>query len=128
MLGTFAVVAAYLARSGSGATRAGEATLLDAVPILRVPNLEQSLRFYRDQLGFTLEWMRQCDATKPRLAMVRRDSVRFLLTEHPVAPIGAAVYCDVQGVDAFAASARQNGVTLALEPTDQPWGRREAWL
>ena len=103
-------------------------TLQDVVPILRVTNLDASLPFYRDQFGFAVEWIHQFDSKTPRLAMVRRDAVRLFLTEHPVAPSGAAIYCDVDGVDALATEVQKAGAIPALEPTTQPWGRRETWF
>jgi catechol 2,3-dioxygenase-like lactoylglutathione lyase family enzyme len=92
--------------------------------VLPVANLDRAVEFY-GKFGFTLAWSHQLAPERPRLGSVRCGAVELFLTEHRVAPMGAVVYANVSGLDAFAARARAAGLVAEYGPVDQPWGQRE---
>lgn len=52
-----------------------------ARPILNVKDVEASLRFYTDNLGFTIPWRFDDDAGKPYVAQVDRQGCSFILAK-----------------------------------------------
>jgi lactoylglutathione lyase len=104
-----------------------EATVIAGLQtiVLFVSDVERAARFYRDQLG--LEQVYESDG---RLAL-RCGSVRLLLhpTEEPARGVSnVELYFQVDGVDAAVSRLRAEGVGVLLEPTDDPWGERNAGI
>ena len=99
-------------------------TGLDAL-FLEVNNLEESLSFYRDQLGFVLE-SHNADA-EPPMATVRASALKINLVQQLETMLkrgrGVHFVLGVEDVDALFAkiSALDNRV---LSPRDEGWGGR----
>ena len=99
-------------------------TGLDAL-FLEVNNLEESLFFYRDQLGFVLE-SHNSDA-EPPMATVRASALKINLVQQLETMLkrgrGVHFVLGVENVDALFAkiSAVDNRV---LSPRDEGWGGR----
>ncbi|MEO8133922.1 MAG: VOC family protein [Betaproteobacteria bacterium] len=95
-----------------------------------VSNLQQSVSFYCDRLGFTDPsiW-----GEPPCFAMINRDGFDLMLSlvEKPgqVQPNGPAgvwdLYIKVADLEAEAAALRAAGVVLVREPADTVYGMRE---
>jgi len=102
------------------------------MPALTVNDLQASLAWYRDVLGFIVaeEYSRDGKVMGVRL---KAGDVELLLGQDDFAKgrdrqKGAALrlYCvTTQDVDYLAAAVRERGGTLAQEPADQPWGTRD---
>ena len=101
-----------------------EIVLETTIPALRVAKVETALPTY-EALGFTVAWQHQLTPDAPRLTSVRQDSAELFLTEHPVAPVGAAVY---EGLDPLVARAAGAGLDPSFGPEDRPWGDREVYF
>ena len=82
--------------------------LLNARPNLAVPDVERSVAFYRDVLGF--------EAT----AMMGEPPDFALLQENDVKPSGCYVY--VTGVEALLKHCEAQGVKVTYPLTLEPWG------
>ena len=105
--------------------------LHSAGPSFTVDDLDKSLAFYRDVLGFTLkdQWMENGVVTGVELVA---GSVTFWLGQDDwkkgrgrVKGEGFRLYCGTtQDVDALAARVRSTGTSLADEPRDMEWGGR----
>lgn len=106
--------------------------LRSIVPSITATDLQASLAWYRDVLGFTLaEEYKQDD----RLMGVRlmAGHVQFLLTQDDFAKgrdrqkgAGLRFFCmTAQDVDRLAADIKARGGKLTQEPRDQPWGARD---
>lgn len=106
--------------------------LRSAGPSFTVNDLQRSLVFYRDVLGFTVK-DRWEDNGELRGVELVAGSVRFWLGQDDwkkgrdrVKGQGFRIYCGTtQDVDAIADRVRAAGVALLEEPKDQPWGGRE---
>jgi uncharacterized glyoxalase superfamily protein PhnB len=102
------------------------------MPALTVNNLETSLAWYRDVLGFivTKEIRRE---DRLVAAHLRAGSVDFLLGQDDFAKgrdrakgVALRLHCVTgQDVDQLAAAVQERGGKLAHEPRDQPWGARD---
>ncbi|HET9227365.1 MAG TPA: VOC family protein [Thermoanaerobaculia bacterium] len=101
-------------------------------PMITVTDLQASLAWYRDVLGFILaEEYKQGDQVVGVRLMA--GAVQLLLTQDDFAKgrdrkkgIGLRLYCTTaQDVDQLAAAIKERGGQLAQEPTDQPWGARD---
>ena len=105
--------------------------LHSAGPSFTVDDLDKSLAFYRDVLGFTQkdQWMENGVVTGVELVA---GSVTFWLGQDDwkkgrgrVKGEGFRLYCGTtQDVDALAARVRSTGTSLADEPRDMEWGGR----
>jgi len=105
--------------------------LHSAGPSFTVDDLDKSLAFYRDVLGFTQkdQWMENGVVTGVELVA---GSVTFWLGQDDwkkgrgrVKGEGFRIYCGTtQDVDALAARVRAAGTSLADEPRDMEWGGR----
>lgn len=101
-------------------------------PSFTVNDLQHSLVFYRDVLGFTVK-ERWEDGGELRGVELLAGSVSFWLGQDDwkkgrdrVKGQGFRIYCGTtQDVDAIADRVRAAGVALLEEPKDQPWGGRE---
>ncbi|HSS51916.1 MAG TPA: VOC family protein [Thermoanaerobaculia bacterium] len=102
------------------------------MPALTVNDLETSLGWYRDVLGFIVaEEIRHED----RLVAVRlkAGSVEFLLGQDDFVKgrdrakgVALRLYCITgQDIDQLAAAIQARGGKLAQEPRDEPWGTRD---
>ena len=105
--------------------------LHSAGPSFTVDDLDKSLAFYRDVLGFTQkdQWMQDGVVTGVELVA---GSVTFWLGQDDwkkgrgrVKGEGFRIYCGTtQDVDVLAARVRATGTSLADEPRDMEWGGR----
>jgi catechol 2,3-dioxygenase-like lactoylglutathione lyase family enzyme len=93
--------------------------------VLYVTDVERAARFYRDQLG-----LGQVYENDGRLALRCRPTRLFLHTseESERGPWNVELYFQVDDVDDAVARLRAQGVGVLLEPTDEPWGERNAGI
>jgi uncharacterized glyoxalase superfamily protein PhnB len=95
------------------------ATLGGITPILRVTDLETSLAYYRDQLGFPLQWRAD------RMASVVRDRAALMLCAGDQGQPGTWVWIAASDVDILYAELEARGARLRHPPANYPWGSRE---
>ena len=92
---------------------------------LEVNNLEESVEFYRDVLGFSLE-SDNMDA-QPPIASVRSGSLRITLVQQIETMLkrgrGVHFVLGVSDVDAFHETLRAREVQVT-DPRDEGWGGR----
>lgn len=103
--------------------------VVSVTPQLRTTDLEDSIRFYTEQVGLELEFrhsdfyagiragagcfhLKRVDAPDPSVAFVRQGGHLHL-------------YLGVDDVDAFGLRLRGAGVELVQPPCDTEWGTRE---
>ena len=116
----------------AGAAAAGEPEAALGGPSFTVNDIQKSLAFYRDVLGFTLKERWEQDGELHGVEMVA-GSVTFWLGQDDwkkgrdrVKGQGFRMYCGTsQDIDAMARRIRAAGGTLLEEPKDQPWGGRD---
>ena len=92
---------------------------------LEVNNLEESLSFYHDRLGFEIE-SRHLEA-EPPLATVRVGSLRITLVQQLETMLkrgrGVHFVLSVSDLDNFHKALRDDGVEVS-DPRDEGWGGR----
>ena len=104
--------------------------VISITPLFIVGDLQRSVTFYRDRLGFSDPnvW-----GEPPCFAMLNRDGFELMLSlasgSAPPQPHGPAgvwdLYIKVVDLDAEAAALQAAGVPLAREPVDTVYGMRE---
>ncbi len=106
--------------------------LRSASPSFTVNDLQKSVAFYCDVLGFTEKERWERDGALHGMELVAGSVSVFLAQDDwqkghdRVKGQGFRIYCDtVQDIDALARRIRERGGTLAQEPKDQPWGGRD---
>ncbi len=121
------------AKAAKPKTGKNESLRLTSVsPSLTVNDVEKSLAWYCDVLGFTVDQRWESEG-KLLGAEVKAGSVVFMIGQDDwkkgrdrVKGAGVRIYCDTdQDIDRLAARIKANGGTLAQEPKDQPWGMRD---
>ncbi|HEU5058102.1 MAG TPA: glyoxalase superfamily protein [Kofleriaceae bacterium] len=131
------VIAAALAALAAGCKRTSEpaasplATLAKAChdseiscprPIFTVDDLAASTRYYRDALGFKIDWVY---GEPPDFGSVSRgDGVLFLCQRCQGQP-GAWTMMFARDVDQLHDDFVERGARVKMPPTDMPWGLRE---
>jgi len=106
-------------------------TVRAVVLSLTAKDLSKSIAWYRDVLGFTVDYQRDQDG-KPASAAIRSGCSTIHLNQDDggrgwdrVKGEGFSITFDTaQDVDAIAARIKAQGALLAMEPADMPWGVR----
>jgi len=106
--------------------------LRTAAPGFTVNDIDRSLAWYRDVLGFTVK-DRWEEGGKLMGVELLAGGVTFYLSQDDWKKgrdrrkgEGFSIYCTTaQKVDDLAAAIKQRGGTLQQEPRDQPWGGRD---
>ena len=97
------------------------------IPILRIFDVAKALEFYRDFLGFAVDWEHRFEPGLPLYCQVSRGGCVLHLSEHHGdATPGSALRIEVGDVDAFAAELRAKDYGYARPGVEQqPWGMAE---
>ena len=99
-----------------------EFTGLDVL-FLEVNSLEESLRFYAEELGFTVESHNA--ESEPPVATLRAGSLKISLAEQPETMLkrgrGVHFFIGVRDVDAFYERLKGRGIKIS-PPVDEGWG------
>lgn len=92
-----------------------------AVPQLPVANVPETQRFYRDVLGFKIDWT----WGENNYGAVSRDHTELYLIADtpPFHPVTCMI--NVTAIDPLCEEWRANGAKILSEPEDKPWGLRE---
>ncbi|HLE63860.1 MAG TPA: VOC family protein [Pyrinomonadaceae bacterium] len=92
---------------------------------LEVNNLEESLKFYQELLGLSLETINT--DSEPPMATLRAGKVRITLAQHVETMLrrgrGMHIFLGVEDVDAFYDELKLRGGELE-PPVDEGWGGR----
>ena len=107
-------------------------SMSSASPSFTVGDIQKSLAWYKDVLGFRVEERWEKDG-KLAGVMVQAGDVRFMLGQDDWMKgrdrrkgEGFRLYCETkQDVDALAKKIQAKGGTLDQEPHDEPWGTRD---
>jgi uncharacterized glyoxalase superfamily protein PhnB len=54
---------------------------LEINPVLYTPNIEATIKFYKDTLGFSLDWNEKDDSGETNVAQFKAGSVSFMITD-----------------------------------------------
>ena len=87
-----------------------------AVPILRVQNLEASLDYYTNRLGFQLDWHESSV-----MASVSRDRASVMLCQGHQGNPGTWVWFGVEDAGALFEEYKAKGAAIGLPPTNYQW-------
>jgi catechol 2,3-dioxygenase-like lactoylglutathione lyase family enzyme len=84
-------------------------------PILRVKNVEESVAYYTEVLGF------QVDFNMGVFASVSRDECHLFLSDGDQGHVGSWVYVGVENVGGLFAEYQQSGAKIRHMPTNYSW-------
>jgi catechol 2,3-dioxygenase-like lactoylglutathione lyase family enzyme len=88
-----------------------------ASPILRVNILDASIRYFRDVLGFTVDWREPAE-----LASVTRGDASLMLSEGGQGNPPAWVWIGVGDTQLLCGEFQSRGARIRMDPTNFPWG------
>ncbi len=88
-------------------------------PILRVANLDASVEYYVEKLGFVLQWR------DGGFASVKRGRASVMLSEGAQGHAGTWVWMGVSDADVLHVELQARGARIRHAPTNYPWGSRE---
>ena len=90
------------------------------MPELPVHDVAAAVSYYRDVLGFTINYQQH------DIGVMDRDAIRLLLVARTAQFSGpASAYVYVADADALHAELLARGALVQSEPVSQPWGLRE---
>ncbi|KGM33315.1 glyoxalase [Inquilinus limosus MP06] len=92
------------------------------VPVLNVRNVPAAIAYYRDKLGFRLDWEW---GDPPGFACIDRGPVRIFLCQGAQGAPGMWLCVNVDDVDALHREYQASGAIIRQPPTNFPWGMRE---
>jgi uncharacterized glyoxalase superfamily protein PhnB len=126
---------AKAARAVKAKTKAGASSLemSSASPSLTVNDLDKSLKWYRDVLGFEVEETWPDESGKVMGVSLRAGKVSFMIGQDDWKKgrdrrkgEGFRIFClTTKNVDTLATRIKAKGGLLDQEPKDQPWGMRD---
>ncbi len=119
-------------RASSKKAKSGALKMSEASPSFTVNDLDKSVAFYRDILGFVIEERYEREGKLVGVGL-QAGNVHFMLGQDDWKKgrdrkkgEGFRIYCMTsQDVDALARKIQERGGTLDQEPRDQPWGMRD---
>ncbi len=88
-----------------------------AIPILPVRNLNDSIVYFREALGFSVDWI-----DPSIMASVSRQGCHFMLCEGDQGHSGTWAYIGIENVDALFEEFRKRNAKIRKEPTNYWWG------
>jgi catechol 2,3-dioxygenase-like lactoylglutathione lyase family enzyme len=91
-------------------------------PILNVHSLKASQAYYRDKLGFKVDWDH---GDPPNFGQVSRGDFALFLCEQCLSAPGAWSMTFVANVDKLHEEFARRGAIIRQPPRDEPWGLRE---
>jgi catechol 2,3-dioxygenase-like lactoylglutathione lyase family enzyme len=93
-------------------------------PVFAVVDLERSIRFYTEILGFDVAWRWGTPATR---AGVKIGDVEIQLDcgGAGVPPGPSVIYCHMSRVDDYFAACKSRGASFSLELGARPWGMKD---
>lgn len=92
---------------------------IQGAPVLQVPDVMATARYYREVLGFT------CDFGDAAYAVVWRDNSAIHFVQAQSAPSGVHLFQWVRDVDAYHREIVGRGAQIMSGPVDQAYGLRE---
>ena len=102
-----------------------------AIPILRIFDEAKAREFYRDFLGFKVDWEHRFGVDYPLYAQVSRDACTLHLSgHHGDATPGSAIRIETAELAEFCAGLRAKNYHPCRpgDPAPTPWGTREITL
>ncbi|MFI5409559.1 glyoxalase superfamily protein [Kaistia sp. UC242_56] len=80
----------------------GDIRFNQVIPILRIFDIAKAMEFYRDFLGFTVDWEHRYGEGMPLYAQISRAGMLLHLSEHHGdASPGSTVFVWMRGIEAF---------------------------
>jgi predicted enzyme related to lactoylglutathione lyase len=93
-----------------------------AVPILNVGSLKRSQAYYRDSLGFKVNWEH---GDPPDFGSVSRGQGVIFMCQSCQGNPGTWIMMFTADIDGLHRTFRKNGALIRMPPTNMPWGMRE---
>jgi catechol 2,3-dioxygenase-like lactoylglutathione lyase family enzyme len=91
-------------------------------PIITVDSLRASQAYYRDKLGFTIDWDH---GDPPDFGAVSRGDYQVFLCQRCQGHPGAWSMTFVRDVDKLHEELVRRGAIIQMPPSEMPWGLRE---
>ena len=91
-------------------------------PIFNVGNLQAGQAYYRDVLGFSVDWVH---GDPPTFGSVSRGKATLFMCEGCQGAPGAWMMVFADDVDELHEEFSGRGASIRMEPTNMPWGLRE---
>ena len=110
----------HLAETADACTNAKD--LACPRPILYVTSLAVSQRYYRDQLGFKIDWT---DGDPPDFGAVTRGETQLFMCQRCQGHAGGWLWVFTPDVDKLHTELVRRGAIIRSAPENKPWGVRE---
>lgn len=124
-LANWNILAAKIEAEKNDGGRGEAVAIRSAIPIFRIFSVEKAFEFYRDFLGFTVDWEHRFGNNFPLYAQVSRSGLTLHLSEHAGdASPGARAFVNISGIEALHAELNAKDYRYMKPAIEtQPWGR-----
>ena len=100
------------------------------VPVISVPDVQRTAEYYRDVLGFEIEFLFGAPPTYGAVSLATWAAtgahIRFVQRESELSTNSVSLYVNVgPDIDVLCETYRRNGATIKSGPTVMPWGMKE---
>lgn len=101
-----------------------------AVPVISVPDVRRAAEYYRDFLGFEIEFLFGAPPTYGAVSLLTWTAtgaqIRFARTDSELSTNSVSLYLNVgPEIDVLYETYRRSGVTIKSAPAQMPWGMKE---
>ncbi len=93
-------------------------------PVFAAKDLDRSIRYYAEVLGFEVAW-RWGDPTTRAGLKIGDVEIQLDSGGAGVPPGSSVVYCHMNHVDDYFADCKARGATFSLELGTRPWGMKD---
>ena len=94
------------------------------IPVLPVTDVDATLNYYRDFLGYSVEGRHQDEAGQVVFGSVLCGQANFYFSKTNEPIIANHCYVFTDEVDDLCATFKSRGASIVEEPADMPWGYR----
>lgn len=108
----------------AGEAKVEPVLLQPGIPIFRIFSIDKAMEFYRDFLGFTVDWEHRFGDNYPLYCQISRSGMLMHLSEHAGdASPGARTFVPMQGIREFHAELISKNYRYMKPGLEQaPWG------
>lgn len=124
-LANWNVLAAKIEAEKKDAGQGDPVAIHPAIPIFRIFSVEKAFEFYRDFLGFNVDWEHRFGDNFPLYTQVSRSGLTLHLSEHAGdASPGARAFVNISGIEALHTELNAKDYRYMKPGIEtQPWGR-----
>ncbi len=95
-----------------------------SIPIFRILDYKEAIKFYVDFLGFSIDWEHRFDETAPVYLQISKDGLALHLTENERFQTQIIIFVETKGIDDYYRELLKRDSSVS-EVTKTPWQTKQ---